>query len=236
MAICELDSEHSLCREAKQRILKVHMDNISGFEEHAEFDLVVDVSEARRLFGDEWEAFLKRNRLDGETDMIYLEKVRREHDLAKLKPVARRLYTGWIDLDGMPDDRAAKLLKGDHGDVLTSWDMIGFDEMNETCARCELSWDKGRGCIGTFGPDNSLLPEIAERYGCKIVAGAYDAASSGRVFSPDEAAELLQEVSLLRERLPEEGKMVVRRYSGVLDRLEEMARTCARFRTRFYFI
>ena len=120
-------------------------------------------------------------------------------------------------------------------DRLTGWDMLSFDEMNEMCANCPLSWDKGRGCIGAFGPDNSLLPEIAGRHGCGIVASVPDAVKEGRRFTPEDAKELLREVEVLRAALPEEGKMMVRRYSGPVDRMEAVAKISVSEGCGFFF-
>ena len=126
--------------------------------------------------------------------------------------------------------------KADEDNRLSGWDMLSFDEMNETCAKCPLSWDKGRGCIGTFGPEKSLLPEIAGKHGMSIVASVVECAAEQRKLSAEDAAALLEEVKALRDILPEEGKVMVRRYSGVLDRLEAMATACVDNGCRFYFL
>jgi type I site-specific restriction endonuclease len=80
------------------------------------------------------------------------------------------------------------------------------------------------------------LPSIAEKNGCKTIANVPRYAKDGTKLSPDDAKRLLDEVKTLREKLPLEGKVMVRRYSGVLDRLEAVANTCIRFGTRFYFV
>jgi hypothetical protein len=36
--------------------------------------------------------------------------------------------------------------------------------------------------------------------------------------------------------LPAEGKAMVRRYSGVLDRLEKMGSIALKYKTKFYFV
>jgi hypothetical protein len=237
MAICELDSDYSLCKKAKLTIVRVHLDSVEGLEDHAEYDLVVPVAVAKKVLGDAWEQFLKRNKVDSDQEQIYLDKVKKEADREILIPHAEKRYTGWFVMNDLPQEAAEKVLsrKADE-DLLTGWDMISFDEMNSTCAACELSWDKGRGCIGTFGPDNSLLPEIAEKYGCDIIASVPRFADNGKRLSVDDAKRLLEEIALLREKLPDEGKMMVSRYGGVLDRLEKMAEVCAKFGTRSYFI
>ena len=236
MAICELDSDESLCKSAKLTVRRVHLDSVKGLEDYAEFDLVVPVEEAKGLFGESWEQFLKRNRLDGEQELIYLEKVKKEADLQALSPLAQKRYTGWFIVEGLPSEVVEMIMARGKEDMLTEWDMLSFSEMNDTCAACKLSWDKGRGCIGTFGPDNSLLPEIAERSNCKIIANIPKIADKGGSLSPQDAERLLEEVAILREKLPDEGKMMVRRYGGVLDRLENLAEVCVEFGTRFYFI
>lgn len=237
MAICELDSDVSLCKKAKLTIVRVHLDSLEGLKEYAEYDLVIPTDAAKLIMGDSWDQFLKRNKLDGEQELIYLEKVKKESDREALLPRAERLYTGWFMMEELPPEVADEVLsRKEDEDLLTDWDMLSFDEMNSTCASCKLSWDKGRGCIGTFGPDNSLLPEIAEKYSCRIVASTPDLAKNGGKLSSEDAKILLEEILVLREKLPEEGKMMVRRYGGVLDRLEKMAEVCADFGTRFYFI
>jgi len=118
----------------------------------------------------------------------------------------------------------------------TGWDLLEFDEMKETCAKCPLSWDKGRGCIGTFGPSDSKLPEIAAKYDCPVTASVPDAAGSGKIFGTDCAQNLLKETSVLRIALPQEGKVMVRRYSGPVDRMEAVAKICLTQGCGFYFI
>ncbi len=237
MAIRELDSDNSLCKNAKMTIIMVHLDSIGGLEEYAEYDLVIPVEIVKEVFGDSWEQFLKRNRLNDEQELVYLEKVKRKADREALIPRAEKRYTGWLIMKDLPPEvREEVISRKGNEDVLTEWDMLSFDEMNETCASCPLSWDKGRGCIGTFGPGNSLLPDMAKRHSCDIIAGAPEAVAEGSVFSPEDARRLLDEVELLREKLPEEGKMMVRRYSGVLERLERLAQVCSKHETRFYFI
>jgi hypothetical protein len=237
MAICELDSDDSLCKNAKMTIIRVHLESVDGLEEHAEYDLVVPTEVAKETLGESWEPFLKRNRIDGEQELIYLEKVKKEADRELLMPHSRRLYTGWFVMEELPSGIRERIeSRIGEEDVVTEWDMLSFDEMNETCASCPMSWDKGRGCIGTFGPGNSLLPGIAEKHSCEIVASVPLAAEDGKRFTPEEAERLIEEVTLLREKLPDEGKMMVRRYGGVLDRLEKMAETCRDHGARFYFM
>ena len=235
IGICETEAPSAPCRELRGNIVKVHLEDPSGFEEHMEYDVKVDLDTAKEAVGD-WDAFIKRNRINPETDAVYIDKVKKDDDRALLEPLAQRVCTGWIVVEGLPEDvRGQVLERAGSEDRLTGWDMLSFDEMNEMCANCPLSWDKGRGCIGAFGPDNSLLPEIAGRHGCPIVASVPDAVKEGRRFTSEDAEELLREVAVLREALPEEGKMMVRRYSGPVDRMEAVARISVSEGCGFFF-
>lgn len=235
IGICETEAPSAPCRELRGNIVKVHLEDPSGFEEHMEYDVKVDLDTAKEAVGD-WDAFIKRNRINPETDAVYMDKVKKDDDRALLEPLAQRVCTGWIVVEGLPEDvRGQVLERAGSEDRLTGWDMLSFDEMNEMCANCPLSWDKGRGCIGAFGPDNSLLPEIAGRHGCPIVASVPDAVREGKRFTSEDAEELLREVAVLREALPEEGKMMVRRYSGPVDRMEAVARISVSEGCGFFF-
>ena len=235
IGICETEAPSAPCRELRGNIVKVHLEDPSGFEEHMEYDVRVDLETAKEAVGD-WDAFIKRNRINPETDAVYMDKVKKDDDRALLEPLAQRVCTGWIVVEGLPEDvRRQVLEKSGSEDRLTGWDMLSFDEMNEMCANCPLSWDKGRGCIGAFGPDNSLLPEIAGRHGCPIVASVPDAVKEGKRFTSEDAEELLREVAVLREALPEEGKMMVRRYSGPVDRMEAVAKISVSEGCGFFF-
>ena len=235
IGICETEAPSAPCRELRGNIVKVHLEDPSGFEEHMEYDVKVDLDTAKEAVGD-WDAFIKRNRINPETDAVYMDKVKKDDDRALLEPLAQRVCTGWIVVEGLPEDvRGQVLERAGSEDRLTGWDMLSFDEMNEMCANCPLSWDKGRGCIGAFGPDNSLLPEIAGRHGCPIVASVPDAVREGKRFTSEDAEELLREVAVLREALPEEGKMMVRRYSGPVDRMEAVAKISVSESCGFFF-
>ncbi|MDR3282692.1 MAG: hypothetical protein LBS92_03680 [Candidatus Methanoplasma sp.] len=235
IGICEIDAKSALCRELKTDILKVRSEDPSRFGDFAEHDDVVGLDAAKSAVGD-WEAFIKRNRVNAETDAVYLDKVKDENDLATLKKLAKRVPTGWVDVtkaDAGTKEKAISSSKKE--DRLTAWDLVSFDEMNEMCAKCPVSWDKGRGCIGSFGPDNSLLPEIAGRRGCPITASAPEGAKSHRIYTPTEAAQLLKEVAILTAALPDEGKVMVRRYGGPLERLEAVASISMSEGCGFYF-
>ncbi len=235
IGICETEAPSAPCRELRANIVKVHLDDPTGYEQYMERDVKVDLETARQAVGD-WDAFIKRNRINPDTDAIYIDKVKKEEDRAILEPLSESVCTGWITTEGLPGDVKDEVIsKASPEDRLTGWDMLSFDEMNEMCANCPLSWDKGRGCIGAFGPDNSLLPEIAGRHGCGIVASVPDAVKEGRRFTSEDAKELLREVEVLRAALPEEGKMMVRRYSGPVDRMEAVAKISVSEGCGFFF-
>ncbi len=235
IGICETEAPSAPCRELRANIVKVHLDDPEGFEGYMEHDVKVDLETAKQAVGD-WELFIKRNRINPDTDAVYLDKVKKDDDRALLEPLAQNVCTGWIVTEGLPEDvRASVMARAGPDDRLTGWDMLSFDEMNDMCAGCPLSWDKGRGCIGAFGPDNSLLPEIAGRHGCPIVASVPDAVREGRRFTPEDAEELLREVGVLRDALPAEGKMMVRRYSGPVDRMEAVAKISVSEGCGFFF-
>jgi len=235
IGICETDAKSALCRDLRMNVIRVRMDNISGMENLVEYDDIVSLDDAKSLVGD-WEAFLKRNRINAETDAVYMEKVKNEDDVKLLKSKAVRTSTGWIDMEKVSGpDREKVLSASKKENRLTGWDMLSFDEMNEMCLKCKLSWDKGRGCIGSFGPNDSLLPSIAEKRGCKIVASVPEGAGTGRIYTPSEAEILLKEIEILTKALPEEGKVMVRRYGGPLERMNAVANISVSEGCGFYF-
>jgi len=239
IAICETDSDGALCKAGKTDIKKVFLRDVKGFEDYAESDVTMSAKEAKEAMGAEWEAFLKRNRVDPEAEVIYMDKVKNDADRALLAPKMKKTYTGWIMLDKAPADVRKKVIEASSvDDRLTGWDMLSFEEMGETCKKCGLSWDKGRGCIGDFGPESSLLPQIAKKHNLPIVANVVESAKAKRAFSGDDAKELLREVQVLREKMPEEpkGKLLMSRYGGVLERLEGVANIALKYKTRFYFV
>ena len=54
-------------------------------------------------------------------------------------------------------------------------------------------------------------------------------------FSPEDAKNLKKEVEILTAALPEEGKVYVRRYGGVLERLDAVADICVKEGCGFVF-
>lgn len=233
IGIMESEAPSAPCKDLRSKVVKVHMKDVEPFADYAEYDEFVPYEKAKGAVGD-WDAFVKRNRLNEDADAVYIEKVKKSEDLETLKPLAERVCTGWIVMENVPEDRKDAVLKASD-DKVTGWDLLDFDEMNEMCGSCPLSWDKGRGCIGAFGPDNSLLPEIAGRHGCPIVASVPQAVAEGRRFTSEDAKQLLKEVEILRQALPEEGKMMVRRYSGPVDRMEAVARISEKEGCGFFF-
>lgn len=233
IGIMESEAPSAPCKDLRSKVVKVHMKDVEPFADYAEYDEFVPYEKAKAAVGD-WDAFVKRNRLNEDADAVYIEKVKKSEDLETLKPLAERVCTGWIVMENVPEDRKDAVLKASD-DKVTGWDLLDFDEMNEMCGSCPLSWDKGRGCIGAFGPDNSLLPEIAGRHGCPIVASVPQAVAEGRRFTSEDAKQLLKEVEILRQALPEEGKMMVRRYSGPVDRMEAVARISEKEGCGFFF-
>lgn len=217
------EAEGARCNRLRGRVLRAHAADASGLEDVLERDLVVPMDEARKAVGD-WDAFSDRNSLDPDSEYVYIGSLKKA-DRPSLAPLAKEVCTGWADMEKLSEaDRAKVLSVAD--ETMTGWDMLSFDEMNGICAGCPLSWDKGRGCLGAFGPENSLLPSIAARHGCPIVASVPERARSGEALTMQETEDLIGECAVLREKLPEEGKMMVRRYSGPVDRMEAAARAC----------
>jgi hypothetical protein len=221
IAICETDSTEALCKAGKTDIKKVFLKDVKGFENYAESDMTMSAKEAKDMMGAEWEAFLKRNRIDPEAEVIYMDKVKNDVDRARLAPNMKKTYTGWVLLEKAPADVKKKIIEASSADDrLTGWDMLSFEEMGATCKKCGLSWDKGRGCIGDFGPESSLLPQIA-KHNLPIVANVVEAPRPRRP-SPMRTPRSSCARSGAEEKMPLEpkGKLLMSRYGGVLERLE----------------
>jgi hypothetical protein len=234
IALCETEAEKAPCREMKLNVLKAKVDG-KEFEKYMDFDEKVSLEDAKKVFPD-FEAFLKRNRINPETDAVYMDKVKKDDDKAALQKYAVKTPTGWVDLTKMDAATKKKAIEASSKDNrVTEWDNLEFDEMNAMCAKCPLSWDKGRGCMGTFGPDTTKLPEIAQKYGCPIIGAVFENAKSMKKLTPEDAKKVLKEVEVLRPALEKEGKMAVHRYSGPLDRVEAAAKVSAEFGCGFYF-
>ncbi len=235
IGIYEMESKNSRCTMSKSNYAKIKVSDLTGFENGAEFDELVTLEDAKTIFPD-FADFLKRNRINEETDAIYISKVKKDEDLEKLRPKIQKRYTNWVFMDKLDDaQKKDAITKSNPDDRVNGWDLLSFDEMNEECAKCPLSWNKGKGCIGAFGPDNSLLPEIAKKRNCPIVASALESVSTKKRFTAEDAKKLIEEVKVLTAALPEEGKVYVRRYAGPLERLQAMAEVCVRENIGFFF-
>ncbi len=235
IAIKELECPSALCRSKKTTLVRVLAANPEKFGDAAEILKTVPRETVDKVVED-WEAFRKRNRLSKNTEIVHMDLMRDEDDISLLMPLAIESYSGWVELSELDEGSREEAIEDSLPENRTTeWDLVSFDDMRETCASCKVSWDKGRGCIGTFGPDNSLLPEIAGRHGCTIVASVPESAAEGKVFDSEDAKKLLDEVEILKVALPEEGKMMVRRYSGPVERMEAVARISVDEGCGFYF-
>lgn len=236
MSIKELESDKSLCRDDKNKTLRVFLSDAGKFVQYCDKNGYIDLEAAENKLGTEKLAEIKkRNRVRSKGE-IMAEKIKEEKDLETLKPFTREETTEWVTLDLHPSKVQDEILNsGLIKDSINAWDARSFDEMYATCAKCELSWDKGRGCIATLIPSNSPLPEIAQKYRLNFIAKIPKYAEDGTVFDAKTAADLLSELEKLREKIPEEGKMMARRMSGAMDRLEALGKTSKEKGVRFYF-
>ena len=165
-----------------------------------------------------------------------MEKVKDAADQKALEPFVAEMKTNWIVMNNVPKERKEEVLKAAvPEDSVTEWDLLEFDEMYETCAKCGLSWDNKKGCVGNFGPSTSPVPDLARKFRLNILSKVDDLASSKKVLTSKDADALLKEIAVLRERTPEEGKMMVRRIDGTLKRLEAMANCSKEYGVGFYF-
>lgn len=235
IAIKEIECTSALCREKKLKTVRVLAKHPENFGDAAEVFRTVSKVKAECVVGD-WELFLKRNKLSKDTETVHIDLLVNNDDISALEPLAKDSYSGWIDLNKLDTSSQEKAIADSLPENRTTeWELVSFDDMKETCAICKVSWDKGRGCMGAFGPDNSLLPEIAGKYGCTITASVPESVSSGKIYTSEDAARLLEEIEILRKALPEEGKMMVRRYSGPVDRMEAVAKISIDEKCGFYF-
>jgi hypothetical protein len=222
MAICETECRNALCGPYKRNVLKIMVKDPERYGNAAEFDIAMPIRDALKAFDDP-DGFMKRNRIGDDICTLHIEKVKNASDRAVLEKMMKRAYTGWIDVSKMDGAVGATVDDLSADDRQTGWDMLSFAEMNDICAKCKLSWDKGRGCLGSFGPDDSALPNIASKYGCRVTGSVPDGVSSKRIYTKDDAAILSAEIPVLRDALAKEGKLAVHRYAGAVDRLEAVA-------------
>lgn len=236
IAVCENECEAALCKVQKTTLVKV-MVPADRFTDIQDFDYIVSMDDIRKAT-DDFEGLAKRNRINTSAEFVYLMNIKKENDAELLKPYATKLLNRWVDLRKI-DDEALKekvIAEGSTEDRIYLWSENDITVINETCEKCPLAWNKGKECIGTFGPDTSALPTIAEKYGCPIIASAKESRDNDRIFTPEEAKAVLKEVEILKPALVTEGKMAVHRYSGPLERVEAMAKVCAENNCKFRFI
>ena len=236
IAICELDTDASACKNAKTSILKVNLKDVTGFESCAEFDMIVSIAAAKTAFGAEFDAFAKRNRVDAEAENIYLDKVKNDADKQKLLPVATKQYTGWIAVDNNSADTKQKLLDlADPDNRLTKWDMLSFDEMGEACKKCEVSWDEGRGCIGTSVRTTPLCRRSPQNTAVRSLL-AYQTRSRTRHSSQKRTPLGCWKRSSAQGKAPTREQDDGPALLGVLDRLEKVANISLKYGAKFYFL
>ena len=233
IALCETECAAAPCREMKLHITQILIGD--KFTEFQTCDEIVTVDDAKKAFPD-YDAFLTRNRLPADTSKIYISKIKKDEDKAALAPYVKKEPTGWVKLDGIEKSKRKEILAaGDMDNSITEWQEADFDTCTNMCQNCPLAWNKGRNCMETYGPSNTKLPGIAEKAGCPIIAGVPKSAETMQRFTPKDAKALLKEVEIMRPALVADSKMAVHRYSGVLDRLEAMAKACVANDCGFYF-
>ncbi len=237
MAITEIESDKALCKGKKLSTVKVFLDDPGRWEKHVEVDRIVDLKAAAAKLGQEkLDAIIKKARLKVEGDELYLEKIKDPADQKTFAPFVKEIKTKWILVEKVPAaERKDLVASAKKENTVTEWDLLEFDEMYATCGKCGLSWDNKKGCVGNFGPSGSPVPELAKKYGLNLLAKVNEAAESKKVFTAKDADELLKEVKVIREKSPAEGKMIVRRIEGTLNRLEAMAKCAREFDVGFYF-
>lgn len=237
MAIMELESDKALCKSKKLSTVKVFFDDPGRWDKHVEVEKIVDIKAASAKLGQEkLDAMFKKARIKVEGDELYLEKVKDPADQKALASFVKDVKTKWILVEKVPSaERKDLVAQAKKENAVTEWDMLEFDEMYATCGKCGLSWDNKKGCVGNFGPSGSPVPELAKKYGLNLLANVNEAAGQKKKFTPKDADELLKEVKVIREKSPAEGKMIVRRIEGTLNRLEAMAKCSKDFNVGFYF-
>jgi hypothetical protein len=237
MAIMELESDKALCKGKKLSVVKVFLEDPSRWEKIVEVDRIVDLKKAADKLGkDKVDSFIKKSKLKVEGDELYLEKVKDENDRKMFVPFVKEVKTKWILMEKVPTDQKKDVVAAAKKEnTVTEWDMLEFDEMYATCGKCGLSWDNKKGCVGNFGPSGSPVPELAKKHGLNILSKVNELAEQKKILTPKDADELLREVKVLREKAPAEGKVIVRRIEGTLNRLEAMAKCAKDYNVGFYF-
>jgi hypothetical protein len=237
MALTELESDKALCKGKKLSVFKVFLEDPSRWEKIVEVDRIVDLKKAADKLGkDKVDEFIKKSKLKVEGDELYLEKVKDENYRKMFEPFVKEAKTKWILMEKVPADQKKEVVAAAKKEnTVTEWDLLEFDEMYATCGKCGLSWDNKKGCVGNFGPSASPVPELARKHGLSILSKVDQLAEQKKILSSKDADELLKEVKVLREKAPAEGKVIVRRIEGTLNRLEAMAKCAKDYNVGFYF-
>jgi len=237
MAITEIESDKALCKGKKLSTVKVFLDDPGRWDKFVEVDKIIDLKAAAAKLGqDKLDAIIKKTRLKVEGDEVYLEKIKDPADQKTFAPFVKEVKTKWILVEKVPSaERKDVIGTAKKENTVTEWDLLEFDEMYATCGKCGLSWDNKKGCVGNFGPSGSPVPELAKKYGLNLLAKVNEAAEQKKIFTSKDADELLKEVKVIREKSPAEGKMIVRRIEGTLNRLEAMAKCAKDYNVGFYF-
>jgi len=237
MAITELESDKALCKGKKLSPVKVFLEEPGRWEKYVEVERIVDLKVAAEKIGKEkLDAIIKKARIKVEGDELYLEKIKDPVDQKALVPFVKEVKTKWVLLEKVPAEAKKDVIgSAKKENTVTEWDLLEFDEMYSTCGKCGLSWDNKKGCVGNFGPSGSPVPELAKKHGLSILSKVNEAAEQKKIFTSKDADKLLEEVKVLREKSPAEGKMIVRRIEGTLNRLEAMAKCAKDYNVGFYF-
>ncbi|TRO49209.1 hypothetical protein E2P63_09110 [Candidatus Bathyarchaeota archaeon] len=238
MAITELESDKALCKKKKMMLAKVYVDDISKWGSMVEVDRVVDVSKASKKLGRaKVDELLKKNRIEEPEDgKVFLEKIKDDSEKKLLMPFVEDVKTNWILMEKVPGAKKNEVLAAaNKQNSVTEWDLVEFDDMYATCAKCGLSWDNKKGCVGNFGPSTSPVPDLAKKYGLTMLSKVNEYGEEKKVLTSKDAQQLLSEVKVLREKVPAEGKMMVRRIEGTLNRLEALAKCSKEYEVDFYF-
>ena len=236
MFIKETDSDKALCREKKGKNAQFNLKEFGKFKQYCERNYFIDLAAAEDKLGKDKVAEIKKRNKVRSKGEIKAEKITDKSDLAALKPFTREEVTTWVNILVLPKNVIDEIsASGLVSDVMNAWDMIDFEEMGEICGKCALSWDKKRGCVANLMPGGSPLPDIAKKAGLNFIASIPKYAEDKTVFDGAKAKELLKEIEKLKPAVEKEGKGIAYRLSGVIERLESMAKACAENNVQFYF-
>ena len=125
IAVCEMEAERAPCRALKLQLIKV-MVNKDDFVDLQEYDEAVSIEDARKAFPD-YEAFMKRNRFSEKNTIFLMDRIKNEEDLAVLKPLAKKIPNGWVDLTKLEESKKAEVLgTRRQADRLNAWANLAF--------------------------------------------------------------------------------------------------------------